>query len=318
MTEPEDRELQGYLSGDHPLRSRYRDTRDAEPPASLDAAILAQAKAATARASHRRRRRWALPLGLAATLVLGLPLGWQLWRTPDARTEMAQAPPVRAVAEHAEPDAPQPVEDEASTAEPAPSKSARVAASSPPPQAKRERAEAPSSAPLSADSGAGYGAPPALMAAPAPEPPPVIGYHGFGPAMFGDDEESVRMSWGRPLAESGAEPARCQVLTPEPASANYGIRFLLVDGRFARYEVSSTRYLAPGGGQVGDSADTLQALYPDGVDVQPHPRIEGGALWTVTPSANAARLVFEIGSGGYVTRWRVGAPPGVFFVEGCD
>ncbi len=314
--EPDDRELQQYLDGAHPLRTRYRDTRDAEPPASLDAAILAQAQAATARGGHRRRRRWALPLGLAATLMLGLPLGWQLWRTPDARMEMALAPPAPAVAEQAAPASP-PLADEdtAPAAARAPSKPAGTAAA---PLAKRERAEALSSARRSVDAATGMAAPPALMAAPAPTPPPVIGYHGFGPAAFGDDEESVRISWGRPLSESGADPARCQLLTPEPAAANIGITFLLLEGRFARYEVSSTRYLAPGGGQVGDSADTLRALYPDGVDIQPHPRIEGGALWTVTPSANAARLVFEIGSGGYVTRWRVGMPPGVFFVEGCD
>ncbi|HOZ04901.1 MAG TPA: hypothetical protein PLS60_05865, partial [Arenimonas sp.] len=43
----------------------------------------------------------------------------------------------------------------------------------------------------------------------------VASFDGFGPAKFGGDEESVRMSWGRPLnAGKPTEGASCYYLSP--------------------------------------------------------------------------------------------------------
>jgi hypothetical protein len=73
MTErkKDDRLLDEYLRGDSPLSRAYRETGREEPPAHLDAAILAQAKAA---AAPRRgsKPRWLMPLSLAATVVLSI------------------------------------------------------------------------------------------------------------------------------------------------------------------------------------------------------------------------------------------------------
>lgn len=66
----DDRLLDDYLRGDSPLSRAYRETGREEPPAHLDAAILAQAKAAVA--THRRKPRWFMPLSLAATVVLSI------------------------------------------------------------------------------------------------------------------------------------------------------------------------------------------------------------------------------------------------------
>lgn len=44
------------------------------------------------------------------------------------------------------------------------------------------------------------------------EQPAVIGFHGFGPARFGQDQEQVRMSWGRPLREGGSTSDSCYYL----------------------------------------------------------------------------------------------------------
>lgn len=56
----------------------------AEPPAALDARILAAAHAAVARSATRRRPRWPLGLGLAASLALALGVAWQLHMRPGA------------------------------------------------------------------------------------------------------------------------------------------------------------------------------------------------------------------------------------------
>ena len=73
MTErkKDDRLLDEYLRGDSPLSRAYRETGREEPPAHLDAAILAQANAAAAprRAS---KPRWFVPLSLVATVVLSV------------------------------------------------------------------------------------------------------------------------------------------------------------------------------------------------------------------------------------------------------
>lgn len=71
------------------LSAAWRQASDESTSPALDAAILAQARAAVpSRAVHRaRRRRWIVPLGLAATLVLGMNLLWQLG-TPPLTVEM--------------------------------------------------------------------------------------------------------------------------------------------------------------------------------------------------------------------------------------
>lgn len=65
----DDRLLDEYLRGDSPLSRAYRETGREEPPAHLDAAILAQAEAAV---GTRRKPRWFMPLSLAATVVLSI------------------------------------------------------------------------------------------------------------------------------------------------------------------------------------------------------------------------------------------------------
>ena len=66
----DDRLLDEYLRGGSPLSRVYRETGREEPPAHLDAAILAQAKAAVG--ARRSKPRWFMPLSLAATVVLSV------------------------------------------------------------------------------------------------------------------------------------------------------------------------------------------------------------------------------------------------------
>ena len=82
MTEPDDRELERYLKGDSPLSRAYRDTKGVTVPRALDEAILARAQSAARRPLSWNRAL--APLALAASLLLGLNLAWNVQRNaPD-------------------------------------------------------------------------------------------------------------------------------------------------------------------------------------------------------------------------------------------
>lgn len=72
MTERKhDERLDDYLRGDSPLTRAYREAGREQPPAHLDAALLAQAKAEFL-ARRASKPRWRMPLSLAATVVLAV------------------------------------------------------------------------------------------------------------------------------------------------------------------------------------------------------------------------------------------------------
>ena len=150
--------------------------------------------------------------------------------------------------------------------------------------------------------------------------PAVINFEGFGPAQFGDDQESVRIAWGRPL-EAG-EPApgsTCHYLVPDPPMPGEGgIAFMIEDGKFVRYDVDDPSVAAPGDIVIGETAEEVIAAFPDNVDIQPHKYEQGATYFVVTsPEGADARLIFEMNPVGRVVRWRIGVPPQVHYVEGC-
>lgn len=150
--------------------------------------------------------------------------------------------------------------------------------------------------------------------------PDVINFQGFGPAKFGDNEESVRMSWGRPLnASKPAEGSTCMYLNPEVmAGAKRGIGFMFEDAKFVRYDVDDASQIAPGNFKVGDAAADIKAAFSGRIEEAAHKYIPKGFTLTVAPEdKSAARLVFEIGEDGKVMTWRIGVPPQVLYVEGC-
>lgn len=115
-----DKELDDYLQGGSALSRAYAEADDIAPPAHLDAAILAQAHSAVhARPAVVNKRRWAVPVGLVATLFVMVMAGLQLpaMMRDDA---LMQAPQVASVA--MERNAPVPV-----SIAPLPSKEAKQA-----------------------------------------------------------------------------------------------------------------------------------------------------------------------------------------------
>lgn len=75
----QDRELDTYLQGKTEVSRLYADAPQIEPPDHLDAAILAEAhRAVNASPGAQPKRRWAIPLGMVASLFAVVMIGLQL------------------------------------------------------------------------------------------------------------------------------------------------------------------------------------------------------------------------------------------------
>ncbi len=75
---------------DDRIAARYRALGREEPPRELDARILAASRRATR--SHSRPRRWALPLSIAALVVLSVSVTLQMQHERPELAEQASAP----------------------------------------------------------------------------------------------------------------------------------------------------------------------------------------------------------------------------------
>lgn len=84
---PNDEEVDAFLRGKYAVSQRYRELPQAQPPAELDAAVLALAQQALRK--PRAVRRWRVPMALAASLIVGFGLTLSLWREPAVRTPQA-------------------------------------------------------------------------------------------------------------------------------------------------------------------------------------------------------------------------------------
>ncbi|WP_020167887.1 MULTISPECIES: hypothetical protein [Methylotenera] len=151
--------------------------------------------------------------------------------------------------------------------------------------------------------------------------PEVINFEGFGPAKFGDNEESVRISWGRPLnASKPAVGATCYYLYLDPKPENHQeIAFMFEDGKFVRYDVDDPKWVAPGNIVVGDTMAKVLQAHAGHIQNQPHKYIEGAHTLVVTPLEKSnASLIFETDANNIVINWRIGVSPQVYYVEGCS
>lgn len=139
------------------------------------------------------------------------------------------------------------------------------------------------------------------------------GWKGYGDTRFGMNEADFKTAWGGELRNLKEDPS-CFHLTPKNAKTPADLAFMFVDGKFARYSTESAKETAPGGGKVGSSAQELERLYPDQIEVQPHKYTDGRYLRV---KHGASVLIFATDKAGIVREWRVGQPPAVDYVEGC-
>lgn len=148
-------------------------------------------------------------------------------------------------------------------------------------------------------------------------------YDGDGDLRFGMDETSFDKAWGGELKGAPGRDSSCYYKTPKWVKLSTDFAFMFEHGRFVRYDVGTSKEGAPGGGKVGMSADRIHQLYGPDVEVQPHKYVEGAkylriAARNMASSEGDGVLVFETDAQGKVTRWHVGIPPQVDYVEGCS
>lgn len=89
---PDDSELDDFLAGCSPISAAYREaSRGEHAPPELDAAVMAAARAAPAARTGARRPRWLPFAAAAASLVLGVSVLTEVWRTPEAQVTFETA-----------------------------------------------------------------------------------------------------------------------------------------------------------------------------------------------------------------------------------
>jgi hypothetical protein len=169
-------------------------------------------------------------------------------------------------------------------------------------------------------------APPAAVgtaAAPATPAPPALPvtlarYDGYGDMRFGMGDATFARAWAGDLkTKTPAAGSSCNYKRPLWVKAPADFAFMFEGGRFARYDVGSMKEVAPGGGKVGMSEAQIRGLYGERVIEQPHKYVAGAKYLRVAAPQGNAMLVFETDTAGKVTRWRVGVPPQIDYVEGC-
>lgn len=105
---PDDRELEQYLEGGSKLSRRYRDASSEASPPELDEAILARSRAELKR-KPPSLNRYLAPVALAASLLLGVNLAWNLYQVepvPVASQRLEKSAGDTYVPEPAQPETP--------------------------------------------------------------------------------------------------------------------------------------------------------------------------------------------------------------------
>lgn len=142
-------------------------------------------------------------------------------------------------------------------------------------------------------------------------------FDGYGDMRFGMDEAAFRRAWQGDLAGTVDVAGGCSVLRPVWVKQPRDFGFLFEQGHFARYDVGTAKEAAPGGGKVGMDVAGIRARYGDRLQATPHKYVAGAQYLRVASPDGKSALVFETDATGKVTRWRVGVPPQIDYVEGC-
>jgi hypothetical protein len=178
-------------------------------------------------------------------------------------------------------------------------------------------APAPSTAPPVATSPAPA---PAESAGIAAKPATGPGFQGIDAARFGMTGDQVRQAWQGALdGAAPASPGDCHLLTPASAKSPRDVSLMIEGDKFVRYDIGTADQAAPGGGKVGMTVDQVRALYAGRIREQPAKYVPGAVDLRISADDDSgSALVFETDAEGKVTRWRVGQPPAVDYVEGCS
>jgi hypothetical protein len=141
-------------------------------------------------------------------------------------------------------------------------------------------------------------------------------YDGYGDMRFGMDESAFRHARQGELQGAASSDGGCYYLTPKWVKSAADFGFMFEQGHFVRYDVGNAKETAPGGGKVGMTVAQVRTLYGDRIEQSPH-KYEQGAAYLRIAGQGRGVLLFETDAAGKITRWRVGVPPQIDYVEGC-
>ncbi|MBB3834342.1 hypothetical protein FHR55_002564 [Xanthomonas arboricola] len=150
-----------------------------------------------------------------------------------------------------------------------------------------------------------------------PQPTTLARMDGYGDLRLGMDATQARTAWGGELRGSAASDGGCYLLRPQWAQDAREFGFMFEGDHLVRYQTTEPKEVAPGGGKVGMTLTQLRALYPQGLEAQPHKYLPDAQTLRHADAATSSALVFETDAEGRVSSWRVGQPPQVDYVEGC-
>ena len=152
---------------------------------------------------------------------------------------------------------------------------------------------------------------------PIPAAPSMARYDGYGDMRLGMDEQAFRHAWQGELRGTASTDGGCYYLTPKWVASAADTGFMFEHGHFVRYDIGQAKEAAPGGGKVGMSVAQIRALYGDRIQTAPHKYVEGASYLRIAGQGQGV-LLFETDAAGKITRWRVGVPPQIDYVEGCS
>ena len=142
---------------------------------------------------------------------------------------------------------------------------------------------------------------------------------GYCGVRFGMSEQDAQTSFpGGLTAMTGDldDPAGEACYYLNTGEDEYDIGFMVEGGIVVRLDVRAPDPLTVRGAGVGMGLDAVMSLYPDAVQ-QPNKYAPDQPDIVVTyPNGNKA--VFETDEAGAVSRYRIGQPPQVDYVEGCS
>lgn len=150
-------------------------------------------------------------------------------------------------------------------------------------------------------------------------PDTIASFDGYGALRFGMPVDEARKASRGEWVTAGPRHQPCYYLTPKRERVPSDFALMIEQGKLARIDVGTDQEVAPGGGKVGTSADEIRRLYGTRIEQRDHKYVEGGHYLRVQ-DANGGKgvLLFETDDSNKVTRWRIGLPPQVDYVEGCS
>ena len=140
-------------------------------------------------------------------------------------------------------------------------------------------------------------------------------FDGLGPVRIGMTMAQASRALGVPVTrEEGFDDNICYYSTPSRGFKD--IAFMMAGTKIVRIDVGDRPFATDKGVTVGDTAAKVKRLYRGMFTTSKHAYVEGQYIEVRKPGSRN-RIVFET-EGNRVTRFRVGLPEPVRYIEGCS